>query len=87
MSRIYCWLKIAPIGWLLLITTEHVVPLLGAQFADQPPKVEPGAGVAVSVAVELRTKLPLQPAPDAAFVAQLIAPLLLVTVPFPSPTK
>ena len=85
----YCWLKIAPTGSLLLITTEHVRfgAVLGMQFADQPPNVEPAAGVAVSVAVEFRTKLPVQPALDGAFVVHLIAPVVSVTVPLPRPTS
>ena len=34
---------------LLFIAIEQGVAVSGMQFADQPPKVDPGAGVAVSL--------------------------------------
>jgi hypothetical protein len=75
-------LNIAPTGVLLFITIEHEVALFGRQFADQPPNVEPAAGVAVSVTVVPRTKLAVHPLPE----VQLITAGLLTTVPFPKPT-
>jgi hypothetical protein len=79
-------LNIAPTGVLSLITNEHeaAAALSGRQFADHPPKVEPAAGVAVSVTVEPNTKSPAQPAPAPA--VQLIPTGLLTTVPVPKPT-
>jgi hypothetical protein len=75
-------LNIAPTGSLLFITIEHEAAVTGRQFADHPPKVDPAAGVAVSVTVVPKTKLPAQPAPA----VQLIPTGLLTTVPVPKPT-
>ena len=73
----------APTGSLLLITTLQVLPESGVQFEDQPPKLDPAAGAAVSVTVEPETKLPVQSAPE----MQLIPAGLLVTLPAPNPTS
>ena len=67
---------------LLFITIEHEAALSGRQFEDQPPNVDPAAGVAVSVTVVPSTKLAVQPAPA----MQLITAGLLTTVPVPKPT-
>jgi hypothetical protein len=78
----------APTGWLLFIWTVHVVAVSGVQFEDQPPKVEPFEGAAVSTTGVPNTKLPVQPAMEAG--EQLIIPTgrgrMLVTVPVPKPT-
>ena len=72
-------LNMAPTGSLLVITILQVLVVSGRQSADQPPKLEPAAGVAVSVTVEPKTKLPVHPAPE----TQSIPSGTLVTVPFP----
>jgi hypothetical protein len=72
----------APTGTLLFSVIEHELPVMGIQFEDQPPKVDPVAGVAVSVTVVPKGKLAVQPLPE----VQFITAGLLTTVPLPKPT-
>lgn len=57
----------------------------GRQLADQPPNVDPAAGVAVRVTVAPAAYSPVQAEPPTA--VQLITPSELVTVPLPRPTR
>jgi hypothetical protein len=75
-------LKIAPTAWLVFITTVHVGAFDGMQFEDQPPKVEPEFGVAVSVTFDPLVKYPEQPEPP----MQSTPAGVLTTVPLPAPT-
>lgn len=75
----------APTGSLLFNTIVQVRAVSGVQFADQPPNLDPAAGVAVNVTVVPRTKLPVHPEPPT--VLQLMTPSGVVTVPFPKPTR
>ena len=82
----YGVLKIAPTESLVLRGTVQVnAAVFGGfviQFADQPPKDDPVAGVAVSVTVVPSVKFPVHEACG----PQLIPPAELVTVPVPNPT-
>ena len=63
------------------MSTLHGEVLLGIQLLDQPPKIEPGAGVAVSCTVVVVGKDAVQACPPE---AQFMPAGLLVTVPLPS---
>src|SRR5258708_9206868 len=72
-----CWLKVAVTVCVAFMVTEQVsVP---EHAPPQPAKVEPPAGVAVSVTTVPLLKLAKQVAP------QLMEPTLLVTTPAPVP--
>lgn len=66
---------------LLFRMTEHESALTTVQLLDQPPKVEPVAGVAVKVTVVPIGKVAEQPTLE----VQLIPAGELVTVPIPRP--
>jgi len=78
----YGVLKNAPTLSLLPMVKVQVVLFVGVQFAVQPAKEDPAAGVAVSVTVEFTTKFPVH----VDWEPQLNPLGELVIVPSPAPS-
>jgi|SRR5580700_10566291 hypothetical protein len=75
--------RITPIGSLLRTTTEQGGAVLGRQLDDQPLKIDPAAGVAVSVTVAPAGKSAEQPLPE----VQSMPGGSLTIVPDPKPAS
>jgi hypothetical protein len=81
-QHIFQW-KMTPTGSLFFTTTVQVATALGRQFADQPPKVELAAGVAVRMTVAPMAKFAEQPLPE----VQSMPGGSLTIVPYPKPAS